>query len=263
MDAFVYAEGRPDTMGYYDRSDLPRYWKAADEYVLCDRYFTSAMTESAPNHLFLVAGTCGGLMDDAVPPVLDVPPIFQQLDQRAISWKVYGFTKWFERFAYVQNSPSARSRFAPAGHFAADLAQGNLPQVCWVVGAPGGSEHPPADIRLGQDSVAQDIVNPLGNSPYWGTSAVVVAWDDYGGFYDHVAPPQVDEFGLGFRVPCLIISPYARTGFIDHVQNEHASVLKFIERQFGLASLSTRDGAANDLSEAFDFTQPPRPFVPI
>ena len=118
MDGFVYAEGKPDTMAFYDRADVPRYWSAADQYVLCDRYFTSAMTESAPNHLFLVAGTNGGILDDAVPPTLNFPPIFQQLDEHGISWKVYGFTTWYERFAYVQNTPSARSKFVPSTHFA-------------------------------------------------------------------------------------------------------------------------------------------------
>ncbi|HEV2166408.1 MAG TPA: alkaline phosphatase family protein, partial [Thermoplasmata archaeon] len=256
MDGFVYSEGNPSTMAYFDRSDIPHYWAAADHYVLCDRYFTSAMTESAPNHLYLVAGTSGGLKDDHVPATLPFPSIFESLDGASISWKVYGFTSWYERFAYVQRTPSAASRFAPANRFATDLASGGLPEVTWIVGAPGGDEHPPSNVQTGQDSVARDIVNAVGGSPYWPDAAVFVTWDDFGGFYDHVAPPSVDEFGYGFRVPCLIVSPYARPGFIDHVVNDHTSILRFIEKRYALPPLATRDASANDFAEAFDFASP-------
>jgi phospholipase C len=263
MDGFVYSEGSPGTLAYFDRSDLPHYWRAADEYVVCDRYFTSAMTESAPNHLYLVAGTCGTLRDDRVPSTISFPPIFAQLDQRGISWRVYGFTKWYQSFGYVQKTPGAQSRFAPGSQFAADLSGGQLADVTWIIGAPGGDEHPPADVQAGEASVANDIVNAVGHSPYWPGAAIFVTWDDYGGFYDHVPPPQVDAFGYGFRVPCLVISPYARAGVVDHTPNDHTSILKFIESRFGLTPLSTRDAGANDLTEAFDFQSRARAFVPI
>jgi phospholipase C len=263
MDGFVYSEGSPTTMAYFDGTDIPHYWAAADRYVLCDRYFTSAMTESAPNHLFLVAGTCGGLKDDRVPATLPFPPVFQSLDAVGVSWKVYGFTSWYDRFAYVQGKPALKSQFAPASQFSTDLQGNALPAVSWIVGAPGGDEHPPANVQAGENSVAQDIVNALGGSPYWPSVAVFVTWDDYGGFYDHVPPPAVDAFGYGFRVPCLIVSPYARPGFLDHAVNDHTSILRFIETRFGLAPLSTRDAGANDFSEAFDFASPPRPFEAI
>jgi phospholipase C len=263
MDGFVYSEGSPTSLSFFDRSDLPHYWEAADQYVLCDRYFTSAMTESAPNHLFLVAGTAGGLRDDHVPPTLAFPPIFAQLDARGISWNVYGFTSWYERFAYVQGSPRSRARFRPAGAFTSDLAAGNLADVTWIIGAAGGDEHPPANVQQGSNGVAEGIINAVGHSPYWSSVALFVTWDDYGGFYDHVPPPQVDSEGYGFRVPCLIVSPYARPGFVNHTVNDHTSILKFIETRFGLAPLSSRDARANDLSEAFDFNAPPRPFAPV
>ncbi len=263
MDGFVYSEGSRETMGYFDGGDLPRYWKAAGQYVLCDRYFTSVMSESAPNHLYLVAGTSGGLTDDRVPRTITFPPIFEQLDSKGISWKVYGFTKWYESFQYVQGLPSAQSHFGQASEFAQDLAGGALPQVCWIVGAPGGDEHPPKNIQAGQDSVADDIVNAVGSSAYWTSSAIFVTWDDYGGFYDHVAPPQVDSMGYGFRVPCLVISPYARKGFVDSTVYDHTSVLRFIEDRFGLEPLSTRDASATGMAPAFDFMQGPRMFEPI
>lgn len=264
MDGFVYSEGSKETMGYYDRGDLARYWKAADSYVLCDRYFTSVMSESAPNHLFLVAGTAGGLLDDNVPSTLDFPPVFQRLDAAGVSWNVYTDTpSWYESFSYVKGSATAKARFRKATAFTSDVSAGALAQVSWIIGAPGGDEHPPQDIQTGEESVADDVVNAVGASPYWPSAAMFVTWDDYGGFFDHVAPPQVDRYGYGFRVPCLVISPFAKAGFIDGATNDHTSILKFVETRYGLAPLSTRDAAANDLLEAFDFSQPPRTFTPI
>jgi phospholipase C len=264
MDGFVYSEGNQETMGYYDGQDLSRYWKAAGSYVLCDRFFTSVMSESAPNHLYLVAGTARGLLDDNVPKTLNFPPIFQQLDRASISWKVYSDTStWYQSFAYVQGSPSAKANFKTASSFAADVKAGALSSISWVIGAPGGDEHPPANIQAGESSVADDVVNAVGQSGYWPSSAVFVTWDCYGGYFDHVPPPQVDQYGYGFRVPCLVVSPYAKAGSIDHTVNDHTSILKFVETRFGLSPLSTRDAAANSLSEAFDFTQVPRQFEPL
>ncbi len=118
-------------------------------------------------------------------------------------------------------------------------------------------------MSTGQDSVTGDIVNTLGSSSYWNGLAIFVTWDDYGGFYDHVAPPQVDMYGYGFRVPCLVISPYARNGFVDGTENDHTSILKYIETRFALDPLSTRDRAANAMLEAFDFQTAARKFVSI
>lgn len=262
MDAFIYSEGSKETMGFYDSSDLPHYWNAAKEYVLCDQYFTSVMSESAPNHLYLVAGTAGGLLNDSVPSTLNFPPVFEQLDKVGVTWKVYGFSDWYKSFKYVQEV-KAGNNFLSAGQFPKDVLSGSLSQVSWIVGAPGGSEHPPANIQKGENSVANDIVNAVGSSGYWTSSAVFITWDDYGGFYDHIPPPQVDQYGYGFRVPMLMVSPYSKKGLVDHTINDHTSILKFVENRFGLSPLSSRDATANDLSEAFDFSQQPRKFVNI
>jgi phospholipase C len=263
MDGFVYTEGNKATMSYFNAGDLPRYWKAAQQYVLCDRYFTSVMSESFPNHVSLVAGTCGGIINNNVPATISFPPIFQQLDQKGISWKVYSSTtSWLKSFAYVQNSPTASAKFVPSGHLITDIQAGTLSAISWVYGAPGGDEHPPANVQAGMNSVA-DTINSLGNGRYWNSLGVFVTWDDYGGFHDHVAPPQVDKYGYGFRVPCIVISPFAKQGYVDNQVNDHTSILKFIELRYGLSSLSTRDAAANGMLEAFDFTKPARPFQPI
>ena len=99
--------------------------------------------------------------------------------------------------------------------------------------------------------------------PDWSSTAIFLTWDDFGGFYDHVAPPQVDLFGLGFRVPMLVISPYARRGYIDHRTEEFSSVLRFIERDFSLPAMTRRDAATPDMAADFDFHQPPRPPDPL
>src|SRR4029077_7271233 len=124
-------------------------------------------------------------------------------------------------------------------------------------------EHPPKNIQTGEAAVADGIVNLLGKSQYWGALAVFATYDDYRGFLRHRAPPQVDQFGYGFRVPCLVISPFAKAGFIDSVVNDHTSILRFIELRYGFSLLPTRDAAANGMLEAFDFTKPARVFQPI
>jgi phospholipase C len=114
------------------------------------------------------------------------------------------------------------------------------------------------------------VVNAIGKSKYWPTSAIIIVWDDWGGFYDNAPPPQLDYRGLGMRVPCLIISPYAKQNYVSHVQYEYGSILRFIEEVYGLSAGSIgptsqgyTDSRAASLNDAFDFTQTPRPFIPI
>jgi phospholipase C len=107
-------------------------------------------------------------------------------------------------------------------------------------------------------------VNAIGNSKFWNTTAIFVFWDEWGGWFDPVPPPYIDYDGLGLRVPLLIISPYAKQGYVTHVQYEHGSMLRFVEDLHGLAQLSASDTRANDpMSDAFNFSQPPRPFKPF
>ena len=137
-----------------------------------------------------------------------------------------------------------------------DLKNGNFPQVSWVMPSFPISEHPPANITSGMNWV-KHVINAIMNSPYWNSTAIILTWDDYGGFYDHVAPPQIDKYGLGFRMPTIIISPYSKPGYIDHTQYQFESMLKFIEWRFSLQPLTERDLHANNLLNAFDFNQKP------
>jgi phospholipase C len=107
------------------------------------------------------------------------------------------------------------------------------------------------------------IVNAIGQSKYWNSTTIFIAWDDWGGFYDHVPPPQTDDMGLGFRVPVLVVGPYARRGYVSHATHEASGFLRYTEEVFGLPTLGTRDATADDFRDCFDYTQPPTPFTPI
>jgi phospholipase C len=140
------------------------------------------------------------------------------------------------------------------------IAQKKVGSVTWIQPFDVDSEHPGlGGVAAGAEWTRQ-IVNAIGNSPYWGTCAIFITWDDYGGFYDHVPPPQVDAFGLGFRVPCVVVSPYARRSFVDHTPYEHSSIVRHCEDLFGIAPMTSRDAAATNLANAFDLTQAPRSF---
>jgi phospholipase C len=138
------------------------------------------------------------------------------------------------------------------------IAKPNFPSVAWIMPETDQTgEHPPYNITEGQLQVVSEI-NDIMKSEYWSSSAIILTWDDYGGWYDHATPPKLDEYGLGFRVPALIISPFAKHGFVDDTLSEHASTLKLIETVFKLPSLGTRDAKASDMLEAFNFGQQPR-----
>ena len=178
-------------------------------------------------------------------------------------------------FTYFQNHPDQLTEHVKnTQYFISDIQSGQLPAVSWIIPGEGAgawrpptwpavcdgqstSEHPPARSDCGMDYVSY-LVNQVMQSQYWQSTAIVLTWDDYGGFYDHVAPPQVDEYGEGFRVPTLVISPWAKHHFVDHTQYEFASFLKLAEETFNLPSLGTRDVAANYMMNSFDFNQSPQ-----
>lgn len=187
-----------------------------------------------------------------------------ELDGKHYSWKYYappsgksGYI-WssFDAIKHIRYGPDWKF-VVPTEQFMTDAARGALPTVSWIVTPGQVSEHPPASVCTGENWTVQ-MLNSLMQGPDWSSTAVFLTWDDFGGFYDHVAPQQVDGYGLGFRVPLLVISPYAKKGYIDHTQYEYSSMLRFAEDQLGLAPLTNRDKGANNMSAAFDFTQSPR-----
>ena len=204
-------------------------------------------------------------------PCWDFQTLADSLQNAGISWKYYAPPKGqlgyvfssLDAVNHIRNGPLWTTNVVNTTQFLSDASTpGALPTVSWVVTGLG-SEHPPNSTCVGENWTVQQI-NAIMNGPDWNTTAIFLVWDDWGGFYDHVAPTSVDQFGFGFRVPILVISPYAvqgsgaLPGFISHTQYEFSSILKFVETRFGLPPLTQRDTNANDLTDAFDFTQSPR-----
>lgn len=285
MDGFVAAMGEQtdtgrQTVGYYDDRDLPYYWNLADQYVLFDRFFSSSNGGSVRNHFYWVAGAPGNRKDDSLRPegFDEVTTIFDRLEASGVSWKFYiqnydpkiNFRNpeadgnraaqmvWAPILNYNRflDDPKLRDRIVPLEQYYTDLANGTLPAVSYIVPS-GASEHPPGSIQAGERFV-QSLIGSLMRSSAWETSAFSWTYDDWGGWYDHVPPPQVDKFGYGFRVPALLVSPYARQGHVDSTVSDFTSYLAFIEANWRLEPLDVRDREANDLMSAFDFRSPPR-----
>ncbi len=205
--------------------------------------------------------------------MLDNPPIADT--SNGISWKYYasrrldgGIWEPFEAIRYVRYGRDwRRNIIVPQAHILKDPGEGELAAVTWVTPTFRNSDHPGNRSDTGPSWVAS-VVNAIGESPYWDSTAIIVLWDDWGGWYDNVPPPQLDFRGLGIRVPCLIISPYAKQGYVSHTQYEFGSILRFIEQAFNLPTLGPAtagytDTRARSLDDSFDFTQTPRPFMPI
>ena len=296
MKGFVWAEGSPYTMGYYDQRDIPNYWNYAHHYTLCDRFFSSEMTGSSPNHVYTVAAqsheinNIGSLaqvkkeLDDE--DGFSFASIVKRFAGQKISWKYYVETQsdrsggcrlnahfsqlacpdpkiltlWnpMPGFKAIRDSQTDMSRLVSLNDYYRDLRQGSLPQVSWIIPDFQDSEHPPEPLAQGMWYVTR-VVNALMQSPYWKNTVIFLSWDDYGGFYDHVPPPEVDAYGYGPRVPNLVISPYAKANFVSHYTYDLTSILKFIEVRWHLKHLTPRDGRANSMADCFDFNQAPLP----
>jgi phospholipase C len=292
MDGFVWAGGSRYVMSYYNDRELPNYWTYAREYVLADFFFTSHFGSSLPNHTFMVAAQAGPAPDgtgslQTMKEEIDdddgyeFPSIMDNLDKAHVSWKYYvetnpsarsmisampplglpdpkEFTLWnpLPAFKSFKNDPQKMARLVAQEEFYKDLKAGNLPAVSWLIPDFDDSEHPPADVTRGMWYVTK-LVNAVMQSSAWGSTVIFITWDDPGGFYDHVPPPQIDAFGLGFRTPALFISPWVRSGYIDHHLYDFASILQFVETRWALPHLTARDHRADPLWNAFDFNQKP------
>ena len=288
LDGFISAFRRQGqsgqhAMGYYDDRDIPYYWNIADNYVLFDRFFTSAAAGSVWNHMFWVTGTPGNPKEDSIPPggFGDLPTIFDRLEQAGVSWKFYvqnydptinfrtiktaekgeraSQVVWVPLLSYARyiDDQKLRRHIVNLDEYYKDVRDGTLPAVSYIVPS-GASEHPPGRIQAGERFV-RSLLNALASSGSWKDTAFTWTYDDWGGWYDHVKPPQVDEYGYGFRAPALLVSAWARRGHVDHTTLDFTSILKFIEENWNLRPLAERDAAANSIAGAFDFRAGPRP----
>jgi phospholipase C len=208
-------------------------------------------------------------------PCFDNTTLADELTAKGLTWRQYapavgknGAGKegvaWsaFDAIKHIRYGDGWNNVVSPETNVLDDAPAGNVASVTWVIPTLRNSDHAGSNSALGPQWVAS-VVNAVGRSPAWNSTAIFIVWDDWGGWYDHVVPPQLDNMGLGFRVPLIVVSPYAKHGYVSHVQHESASILRFAERVFGLAPLAQSDARADDLGDCFDFTQAPRSFVPI
>jgi phospholipase C len=229
-----------------------------------------------------VFGPGTGIRFGPFPCFTQFSTIADTLDAAHVSWKYYapgiagvnssadaGGLVWseFDAIKKVRYGADWANIVTPPTTFLSDAAAGTLPSVSWVIPDWLNSDHAAAHNDSGPSWVAA-VVNAVGKGPDWNSTAIVVLWDDWGGWYDSVPPPQLDWKGLGIRVPALVISPYAKKGYVTHTVYEFASTLKLVEQTFGLpvigpASFGYTDTRAASMLDAFDFTQKPRAFTPI
>jgi phospholipase C len=300
------------TMGYYTRADLPFYYAVADAFTICDNYFCSVIGPSDPNRLYTVAasidpgGKNGGPLLQTLGAErssffgrLTYTTMPEQLQARGISWKVYSSPDSNltgiladNVLSYIKNfqdpsSPLHQNAFGPQfpADFLPDVASGNLPQVSWVLPSLLVSDHPPAPSLFGEGTLSAIMAALTANPAQWAKTALFVAYDENGGFFDHVPPvtappgtpgeyitaPAVPDptqvgnpailgpIGLGFRVPMLVISPFSRGGFVSSDLFDHTSILRFLEARFGaeVPNLSAwRRATVGDLTSSFNFAAP-------
>jgi phospholipase C len=275
----------------------------AREGVLADRMFQSQLDESFVAHQYIIAAQadwsvnlptlewgCGGGSYDKVAtitqdrnpegpsihPCYDYETLADELDKAKLSWRFYAATygsassdggaEWsgFRAVKHIRYGPDWKKVISPDWKFITDVRDGYLANFTWITPECDDSDHVNCGGGYGPSWVAA-LVNTVGASKFWDSTAIFVQWDDWGGLYDHVPPPPpYYRDGLGFRVPLVIVSPYARRGRVSHVQYETASVLRFAEDLYGLGRLSKADRRSTSPAvDCFDFTQQPRPFVKI
>jgi phospholipase C len=287
---------------YVPHKESKPYFDMAHEGVLADNMFQSQLDESFIAHQYIIAAQaawavnlplswwgCQGGPSDTVPTIglqrmpgkyervcFDYQTLGDELDKAKLSWRFYasqygsrssgsgGTWSSYQAVRHIYYGPDwKKDVISPNWKFITDVRAGKLAAFTWVTPVCDDSDHVNCPGGYGPSWVAA-LVNTVGKSKFWDTTAIFVQWDDWGGLYDHVKPPYLGRDSLGFRVPLLVISPYAKRSFVSHVQYETASVLRFAEDLWGLDRLADADRRANSPGgDCFDFSQRPRRFVEI
>jgi phospholipase C len=287
---------------YVPHAESKPYFDMAHQWVLADNMFQSQLDESFVAHQYIIAAQaqsavdipfstiwgCGGGPQETVTtlkadrtigpgirPCFDYQTLADELDAAGLSWRFYagaygarssgdgGEYSGYQAVRHIYYGPDWKHVIAPNWKFITDVRAGKLANFTWITPVCKDSDHVNCGGGFGPSWVAA-LVNAVGKSKFWDSTAIFVQWDDWGGLYDHVLPPYKDFDGLGFRVPLLVISPYAKHDHVSHVQYETASVLRFAEDLFGLGRFAAADKrATSPAGDCFDFAQAPRPFVKI
>jgi phospholipase C len=227
---------------------------------------------TAPKQEYVLLIDPKGDENQKIYPCFEHPTLPDLLDKAGVSWRYYtpsATLLWTapNAISHLRFGADWKNVILQPAQILTDIAQNNLPGVSWVIPKWVESDHAGSNNGTGPAWVAS-VVNAIGNSPYWANTAILIAWDDWGGWYDHVAPPQVLKdcqnwgcgFVYGFRVPLIVVSPYAKQKYVSHVTHDFGSILKFIEVVYNLPSLGYADAYADDLSDCFQFQAVPRKF---
>jgi phospholipase C len=249
-------EAAHEAMGYLEPEQQPTTNTLADEFVLCDAWFSSLMSSTWPNRFYLHCAQCGGIRGNDL-PTSEYPSIYDSLTAAGRTWGSY-----YSNLPFMMLLPDRMvtdPQFAPIERFFEAAAAGSLPNVSVVEPIFGtNDDHPPAHPLAGQIFLAQ-VYEALRQSPQWGRCVLIITYDEHGGFFDHVSPPTAADLyategfdQLGFRVPTLIVGPFQKRAQVSHIPRDHTSFLAFVETLFELAPLTPRDEAADDLLDTFD-----------
>jgi len=272
MDGFLKSASDTFAIGYYEQADLGFTPFMAEQFTAFDRFFCSLLSSTYPNREYMHAGQSYGRQDNSMPiSSLGFPDttIFASLKRAGVSSR-YFFTDI--PVSLLWGAPGL-ARSGQVQEYYERCAAGTLPAVSYVDPSfngesqgTSGDEHPWGDVRVGQAFIS-DVVHAFMSSPQWKSGALFIVYDEWGGFFDHVAPPRVPDirssrnlskdYGqMGMRIPAVMVSPYARRGYVDHSVYGFESILKLIRYRWGLAPLTLRDLYANNIAYAFDFDHP-------
>jgi phospholipase C len=222
----------------------------------------------APTTVSVKLIDAAGKENKSIYPCFEHPTLMDLLDDAGVSWKYYansatGIWTGPNSIKHILEGPDWKNVILNPSKVLTDISKGNLAQVSWVIPSPLESDHSGATDGSGPSWVAS-IVNTIGQSSYWDNTTIFITWDDWGGWYDHVPPATFyNSYELGFRVPLIVVSPYANQGYVSHVTHQFGSILKYAEETFGLPSLGYTDALSDDLSDCFNYAAPPNPFKVI
>ncbi|HZV76325.1 MAG TPA: alkaline phosphatase family protein [Candidatus Babeliales bacterium] len=288
---------------YVPHSESKPYFDMAHEWVLADRMFQSQLDESFVAHQYIIAAQADWAVDlpdsaywgcdygsvtvstitpkrnpngSPISACFNYTTLGDELDAAKLSWRFYasrygakssddgGTWSSYEAIEHIRNGPDwKKDVISPNWKFITDVRSGYLANFTWITPVCADSDHVNCTGGYGPSWVSA-LVNTVGKSKFWDSTVIFVQWDDWGGVYDHVPPPYENRDSLGFRVPLLVISPYAKQNYVSHVQYETASVLRFAEDLWGLAQMAPADRrATSPAADCLDFSQKPRPFVKI
>jgi phospholipase C len=275
-NGFVQSSSGPVSMGYWQWADQPFYYSVARQFPVADRYFCSVLGQTFPNRRYLIAATSMGMVNDGVPDPFEYPAngtIFDHLNAARISWKDYTslgkFITTLELYpkVYVENL----GKVVSVDHFYSDAAAGTLPSFSLVEpDYESNSEEDPQAIAEGE-AFAAKVINAVISGPGWRNTMLIWNYDEHGGYYDHVPPPaalapddiapkaDVQYTGFrqyGFRVPCAVISPWARPDYVSHEVMDHTSVCALVEHKWNLPAMTWRDANASPMLDMLDLSSP-------